>query len=93
MPGTENDVFIERPDEHEIGNEVYCWMPGSDDRECNGSCVAFDERSTQDPRVDTCKALNALRSLALSAGRFMKRAQSAAVQAEVGRLPDPPEVR
>jgi len=93
-PTTEETPFLERPDEHEpgAGDEVYCWMPGSEDRECNGSCVAFEDRALKDDRTDTCKALNALRSIAMSLGRQMKRAQGEAVAAKIAEIPGPPEV-
>jgi hypothetical protein len=89
---TEETPFIERPDEHDPGDELYCWMPGSEDRECNGSCVAFEERSLQDGRMDMCKALNAIRSLAMSLGIQTKRARGEAIKAEIAKIPEPPEV-
>lgn len=86
--------YLERPDEHEeTGNELYCWMPGTEDRECNGSCVAFEPRSLDDDRTDTCKALNALRSVAMSLGLQTKAARVAAVKAQTEKIPEPPEVR
>lgn len=88
----EENPFIERPDEHEPGDELYCWMPGSEDRECNGSCVAFESRALQDDRMDTCKALNALRSLSMSLGMQAKRARGDAIKAEIAKIPEPPEV-
>lgn len=57
---------IERPDEHLAGeaNELYCWM--DDNRECGPDCVAFEEGAIADPRMTTCKSMNAIRSVALS---------------------------
>jgi hypothetical protein len=89
---TEDDPFLERPDEHEPGSELYCWMPGNDHRECDGSCIAFEEKSVKDQRVGACQALNAIRSLALTMGLKEKRARSAAVKEVIDNLPEPPEV-
>lgn len=101
MPNeTTENPFIERPDEHVVGNELYCWIPGSGDRECNGSCVAFAPESLQNDQMDTCKALNALRSIALSLGIQAKAAKTrqtsqevAARKGVVDQLPAPPEVK
>lgn len=97
---TTDAPFLERPDEHEPGDELYCWMPGTDHRECNGSCVAFEPASLQDDRKDTCKALNALRSLAMSMGLQAKVAKAMQTQQTVAErkkvsdsLPGPPEVK
>ena len=57
-----DNPFIERPDEHEVGDELYCWMPGNSDRECNGGCVAYDASYQQDQVRDSCKVLNCVRS-------------------------------
>ena len=61
-----DDPVIERPDEHLAGaaNELYCWL--DDNRECGADCVAFEEGSLVDPRMTTCRAMNAIRSVALS---------------------------
>lgn len=96
-----DDPFIERPDEHaETGDELYCWMPGNYDRECNGSCVAFSEGFTHDPAASPCKVLNIMRVLGTAAqtgALFLKetktRAHNAAVAAKTNEIPDPPEVR
>jgi len=99
-PTTTENPFIERPDEHAPGDELYCWMPSNDNRECNGSCVAFEPGSLQDDRKDTCKVLNAARSIALSLGiqaQMAKvthtRQEVAARKAAADRLPEPPEVK
>jgi len=83
--------FLHRPDEHEAGaaNELYCWMPNSGDRECNGSCVAYDIRYTTDQKFTPCMALNTLRSIGLSIGlqANVLKADSAKASA-----PRPPKV-
>jgi hypothetical protein len=97
----QDNPFIERPDEHEAGgaDEQYCWLPGNADRECNGSCVAYDPTYVHDQVRDSCKALNALRSVAKSAALFtnhfqqqQKREELAARQALADKLPSPPKV-
>lgn len=99
-PTTTENPFIERPDEHAPGDELYCWMPGNDNRECNGSCVAFEPGSLQDDRKDMCKLLNAVRSIALSLGIQSQTAKAALTRQEVAarkaaadQLPEPPEVK
>jgi len=68
--------LLERPDEHEAGaaDELYCWMATM--RECGPDCVAFEEQALQDPRMTTCKALNAIRSTALSFTSLARAAQT-----------------
>jgi hypothetical protein len=96
---TEPNPFLERPDEHVVGDELYCWMPGNGDRECIGSCVAYDPSYVHDQARDPCKALNAVRSFAKSVAMLVghvqhleKRAEVAARQAQASKLPDPPKV-
>jgi len=96
----EGNPFIERPDEHTVGDELYCWMPGNETRECNGSCVAYDSSYTTDQLRDSCKALNAFRSAAKSvamiASAFHQREKQqdiAARKAHIDNLPRPPEVK
>lgn len=85
--------LIERPDEHEeLGDELYCWMPGNGDRECNGSCVAYDESYNEDQRRDSCKVLNAVRSFTLSHAKIANIATQKARAAATPNQP-PPEVR
>jgi hypothetical protein len=83
--------FIERPDEHEVGaaRELYCWMPGSGDRECNGNCVSYDIRFTADQRFTTCMVLNTLRSIGLSLGMQANMTKATVAKAEA---PKPPKV-
>jgi hypothetical protein len=107
-PETEGNPFIERPDEHEeVGDEVYCWLPDNDHRQCNGSCVAFDERCLTDPRIDSCKVLNAIRQVGgsmaavaktLTTVGVIKEREDGAVRSErlreaIDRIPGAPEVR
>lgn len=94
------DALLERPDEHQVGDELYCWMPGNEDRECNGSCVAYDSSYVTDQVRDSCKALNAFRSIAKSIAMLtsatqarVKQAEIAARKAQAEQLPRPPEVR
>lgn len=105
--GTDNP-FIERPDEHEeTGDELYCWMPSNDHRECNGACVAFDDRHEVDPRIDPCKVLNAIRQAGggmaaaaktLTAVTTLKQKEEVAARGdrlreEIERIPEAPEVK
>jgi len=101
-PTTTENPFIERPDEHAVGeaDELYCWMPGNDNRECNGSCVAFESAALRTDRADTCKVLNALRSIAMSFGVQTRISKAMQTRQEVSErkkaadaLPKPPEVR
>jgi hypothetical protein len=104
----EGNPFLERPDEHaETGDELYCWMPSNDHRECNGACVAYDERALQDPRVDPCKVLNAIRQIGgsvaaaaktLTSATTLKQKEDDAVRGErlqdaIDRIPGAPEVK
>jgi hypothetical protein len=92
MLGDEDDTpFLHRPDEHEAGaaNELYCWLPDSGDRECSGSCVAYDIRFKQDQKFTPCMALNTIRSIGLSLGL---QANTAVAAAAVARAPKPPKV-
>lgn len=93
----EPDPFLDKPDEHVVGDELYCWMPGNSDRECNGSCVAYEPRCTDDPRMSSCMALNAVKSLSLGVNLMAKvQNQVKAVvkrEAALHNEPKPPEVR
>jgi len=100
-PPRPDDLFIERPDEHIAGggDELYCWLPGNSDRECNGACVAYDPTYTQDQVRDSCKTLNAVRSAAKSLAMIASALQQGAKQRELAerkaqadRLPPPPKV-
>ena len=68
-------TVIERPDEHDAGaaGELYCWMATM--RECGPDCVAFEELALTDPRLTTCKSLNAVRSVALAFNNISRAAQ------------------
>lgn len=104
----EGNPFIERPDEHaETGDELYCWLPSNDHRECNGACVAFDERHELDHRIDPCKILNSIRQMSasmaaaaktLTAVTVLKEKEDVAVRGErlqeaISRIPEAPEVK
>ena len=100
------DSTIERPDSHEAGaaNELYCWL--STMRECGPDCVSFEELAIQDPRMTTCKTLNAVRSVALSfthiaraahtliesAHKTEKRQASQELANKINSIPEPPKV-
>lgn len=89
----DDQPLVERPDEHaEIGDELYCWLPGNDDRECNGSCVAYEAGYTEDQRRDSCKVLNAVRSASMSIAKLANISVQKAKAAAVPQQP-PPEVR
>lgn len=86
-------IDLERPDEHqEIGDEIYCWLPGSFDRECNGSCVAFDLIYEDDQKRSCCSIINMFKSVALSHAKIANVGQ---VKARIAATPNqpPPEVR
>lgn len=93
----ENDPFLERPDEHVAGDELYCWLPDNADRECSGSCVAYEPGCEDDPRMSSCMFLNAVRSISLGVNVMAKvqRQVNTSVKREVSRQnePSPPEVR
>lgn len=90
-PVDEEVPFLHRPDDHETGaaRELYCWLPNSGDRECNGNCVAYDTRYTLDQKFTPCMALNTLRSIGLSIGLQANIAKSEAAKAGI---PKPPKV-
>lgn len=97
---TSDDPFIERPDEHKQGDELYCWMPGSEDRECEGSCVAYDEGYVEDQRRSSCAVLNIVKSAGMSlaimsnvAKKGAQQQDTRARQEQADSLPKPPEVR
>ena len=98
MPGTEPDgqnPFIERPDEHAIqGDELFCWMPGNQDRQCGPDCVAFEERSIgPDATLEMCKVLNSIRAISGSLTAQVRAKKIEQRQAVVRSQPEPPEVR
>lgn len=101
MNDQQTDVELERPDSHEeLGDELYCWMPGNADRQCEGSCVAYDGSYMEDQRRSPCMLLNAARSIAMSFGiqanltkKAVKSQDIHARQELASKLPDPPEVR
>jgi len=100
-PGTDENPFIERPDEHaELGDELYCWMPGNGERQCGPDCVAYDEGCIEDDRKTPCLALNTLRVFGIGmqvlAGATRdrhKEDKARAVTAKVQEIPGPPEVK
>jgi hypothetical protein len=75
-------------------------------RECGPDCTAFAEESLDDPRMTTCKVLNAIRSTALSfahiartATAWMETVQQAGkkkiaqdLKAVIDSIPLPPKV-
>jgi hypothetical protein len=84
---------VERPDEHEeTGDELYCWMPGNDDRECSGACVAYDESYSEDQRRSSCSLINMFKSVAMSHAKMANVANQKARAAATPNQP-PPEVR
>lgn len=88
-----DSIDIERPDEYqEVGDEIYCWMPGNFDRECNGSCVAHDMIFEDDQRRSPCSLINIFKSVAMSHARIANIAQAKARAATTPNTP-PPEVR
>jgi len=87
------EPYIEKPDEVQVGDELYCWMPGNYDRMCGGDCVAYDGSFTNDQTRDSCKLLNAVRSTAMSLALLTRQRQQAAVKDHIDRLPKPPEVK
>ncbi len=84
---------LERPDDYqEIGDEIYCWMPGNYDRECNGGCVAFDIVYEEDQTRSPCTLINLLKSVGMSHAR-MANIMQAKARAAATPNPTPPEVR
>jgi len=84
---------LERPDEYqELGDEIYCWMPSNYDRECNGSCVAFDHIFEEDQSRSPCSVINMVKSLTLSQAKISNYTQS---RARLDAVPNqvPPKVR
>ena len=98
---TDDNPFIERPDEHEeLGDELYCWMPGNGERQCGPDCVAFDTGCEEDGRKTTCLVLNIFRVIGVGAQVMasgaldrQKAAKAAAITQKVQEIPDPPEVK
>ena len=90
-------IFIERPDEHEVKDELYCWMPGNSDRECNGSCVSYDPSYISDQFKDTCKVLNSIRAISkafvFDTQKRNKQMELSARKEQADSLPRPPEVK
>ena len=101
QPTDNENPFVERPDEHEeLGDELYCWVPGNSERQCGPDCVAFDEGCEADDMKTSCLVVNTLRVMGIGvqvlAGVTRDRqraAKSAAVTAKVQEIPDPPEVK
>ena len=91
MDDGDSQPFIHRPDDHEEGaaRELYCWMPSSEGRECNGNCVSYDTRFTADQRFTPCMVLNTIRSIGLSLGLQANLTKAAVARAET---PKPPKV-
>jgi hypothetical protein len=90
----QNNPFIERPDEqYDDENILYCWVPGNMNRECNGACVAFEPQALNSAEINTCKALNIGKSIALSFARLVNLQNSAGLKAVVESLPQPPKVK
>ena len=86
-------IDLERPDEYEeLGDELYCWMPGNFDRECSGECVAHDLVYENDQRRSPCSILNMLKSFAMSQAKLANLAQTKAKTAAVP-FQTPPEVK
>ena len=94
MEGTENP-FLARPDEHKAGaaNEIYCWM--HPDRECNGSCVAFDPdiERTGGPCLALESLCHAVEIFRQSSKHMMVKQKSQALADAIAKIPDPPEVK
>jgi hypothetical protein len=90
MTNDPTHIDIERPDEYEeLGDELYCWLPGNFDRECNGSCVAFDVIYEEDQRRSTCSLLNIAKSVALSHAKIANIAHNKAIASITPNQPPP----
>lgn len=86
-------IDLERPDEYEeVGDEIYCWMPGNFDRECSGECVAYDLVYEGDQRRSPCSILNMFKSVAMSQAKVANMVQT---KARASAVPSqaPPEVK
>lgn len=62
------DIHIERPDEIDGSELVYCYI--SPDRECRGDCVAYDPNN--EPPRTRCLIINAAASQAASLASIRK---------------------
>lgn len=96
----DDNPFLARPDEHAVGaaNEVYCWLPGSDSRECNATCVAYDPDNAREGRP--CEALNHLgviievmKRRADMMKRLAREQEVEKIKEAIDKIPPPPEVR
>jgi len=90
----EGGPMIERPDEHEPGaaNELYCWLPFVDGRECNAACVSFDKKSVRDSNRSQCLIINQGQILANAAAKFVS-ISIVKDRKEATAGPPPPEVK
>lgn len=95
---TTDNPFLARPDEHKVGaaDELYCWMPGNADRECNPSCVAYDV----DLLERTGGPCLVLERLCRAVDVFHRVHKQAAVKEKtdgltraIQQIPSPPEVK
>lgn len=93
----ENDnPFLARPDEHKVGaaNELYCWMPSNSDRECNGSCVAYDPGMMELTGGPCLVLANFCRAASFLCRPKSQLAQKAKELTEIiNQIPSPPEVK
>ena len=81
---------VERPDEYqELGDEIYCWLPGNFDRDCNGSCVAYDLVYEEDQRRSQCSIINMAKSVALSHAKIANISEASARIAAIPSQPPP----
>ena len=96
-----DNPFIERPDEHSgTGNELYCWLPSNESRQCGGDCVAFLPPIESEPMRTTCIFLETFRSAAASLRRVVDVTKERKIAAQIKarqelaeKQPMPPEVK
>ena len=102
MSSDDDDPVVEIPDEvvADGSDNLHCWMPGSDHRECTGACAAFDPGFHQEKKRSQCMVLNTLRSGALSLAKlvnvvhtFTGQSKSQRLADQINKSPAPPEVR
>jgi hypothetical protein len=94
MSQSSDDPFIEKPDEHVIEQELFCWMPSNADRQCGPDCVAFDARFVSDQRVTSCMVLNITKSIGLSLAKSSRLQETVQRGEQIRDLsPEPPKVK
>jgi hypothetical protein len=90
MPVEQNpgDMFIQQPDQHEVSEELYCWL--NPNRVCGGDCVAFDIVGATNKDRTRCILVNASKQSAVGVVNIARGMRSPA--APSGADVPPPRV-